>query len=293
MKSSYLKRQAGGQSYRLHFYEAGDPSAPAVLCLHGVSRNANDFGFLASYLAARYRVIGVDLVGRGKSDWLDDKTRYNPSTYMGDLEAILDALDVDRVAIVGSSMGGLLGMRLAAGARCRALVLVDVGPFLSGVYSRMIGALLAQNAPCRDRVQLQARLRILMGDPGELSASQWAELLAGSYEYVEDEGWRLAFDPGIAVNYLSAAAGELDLWHCWEKIECPTLTLRARRSKVLSSSLTEQMRQRGSMALSVVEMADCGHCPHLLSVDHVRPIADWLDIHAFDSAPTALKGCTG
>ena len=117
---------------RLYFRDYGDPLSPRapVLCLGGLTRNARDFESLAPHLAAHRRVVCPDYRGRGRSDYDDDWRNYTPAVYLRDILDILTALDLHRVVVIGTSMGGLLAMALAVtrpGA-LRAVVLNDIGP---------------------------------------------------------------------------------------------------------------------------------------------------------------------
>ena len=112
-----------------------------LVCVHGLTRNGKDFDAIAEALSAHYRVICPDMPGRGRSDKLKAAADYAYPTYLSDAAALLARLDVDSVDWVGTSMGGLIGMMLAAqpGNPIRKLVLNDIGPFLSKVGLERIG----------------------------------------------------------------------------------------------------------------------------------------------------------
>ena len=100
--------------HRLHFVEWGDPDAPAVLCIHGLTQTARSFDRLAEQLSTDRRVICLDVVGRGRSGWLPDPNGYDFPQYLADVNALIARLDVERVDFVGTSMGGIIGMLLAS-----------------------------------------------------------------------------------------------------------------------------------------------------------------------------------
>lgn len=277
MQSKYLIRDDIGGPRRLHYLENGNTDARTVLCLHGVSRNAEDFTFLAQSLGDRYRVIALDLPGRGQSDWLNDKCSYQQTTYMQDIRALYDALCIKQAAVIGASMGGFLGIRLAAESRCWALGLVDVSPFMPSIYSQYVGRLLDSVPKILSDDEAMNWLRRLMGDTGHLGNEQWKHLLRSSSTQAPDGRWRLAFDPGISHNYLSSNEKDIDLWLHWESLRCPVFVLRAQRSRVLTSELLQAMVARTKTSLVTHELADCGHCPHLLSKSHISALSDWLD----------------
>jgi pimeloyl-ACP methyl ester carboxylesterase len=128
--------------HRLGYLEWGDPANPnVVVCVHGLTRCAQDFGALARALVDRYRVICPDMPGRGSSDWLKNPAEYEMPIYVSDCVTLIARLDVEEVDWVGTSMGGLIGMALAAmpGAPIRRLVLNDAGPVLSAASLARIG----------------------------------------------------------------------------------------------------------------------------------------------------------
>ena len=101
--------------HKVVYYEWGDPAArEVVVCVHGLARNGRDFDVLAERLSARRRVLSVDMPGRGASEWLRDPGDYTFPTYLATLTALFARANVDKVDFVGTSMGGLLGMVLAA-----------------------------------------------------------------------------------------------------------------------------------------------------------------------------------
>ena len=119
--------------HRVAYTEWGDANNPRVLmCVHGLSRNGRDFDALAEAMQDRYRVICPDIVGRGESEWLQHSADYNYPQYLADMNALIARLNVSSVDWVGTSMGGLIGMMLAAqpGAPIQKLVMNDVGPYI-------------------------------------------------------------------------------------------------------------------------------------------------------------------
>src|SRR5208282_3025875 len=111
----------------------GPPGAPTLVCVHGLGRNGRDFDAIADVLSAHYRVVSPDMPGRGRSEWLAVPAEYNYPLYVADCATLIARLDVERVDWLGTSMGGLIGMMLAArqGTPIRKLVLNDIGPFVS------------------------------------------------------------------------------------------------------------------------------------------------------------------
>jgi pimeloyl-ACP methyl ester carboxylesterase len=189
-----------GAFHRMAFFAWGDQAAPAVVCVHGLSRNAHDFDVLAEHLAARFYVICPDLPGRGGSDWLDDKSLYQPQSYVAALAHLLAFLDRP-VAWVGTSLGGICGMMLAAaaGTPIRRLVLNDIGPFIPKAALARIVDYVARVPDFADLGALEAYLRQVHAPFGALSDAQWARMAASSSRRLESGRLALHYDPGLSV----------------------------------------------------------------------------------------------
>src|SRR5690242_12457235 len=114
---------------KLHYLDFGSSGQPPLVCIHGLSGNAHAFDGLAPHLVGSYRVIALDVRGRGDSDW-GPPGDYNPSVYVSDLAVMLDTLKIDNVSLIGTSMGGIISMMYAGGypERVARLVLNDIGP---------------------------------------------------------------------------------------------------------------------------------------------------------------------
>ena len=165
--------------HKMAYTEWGEPDNSNVLvCVHGLTRCGRDFDFLAQAMAHEYRVVCPDVVGRGRSDWLANKSLYGVPQYLADMVTLLARLDVTSVDWVGTSMGGLIGMVLAAHANTpiRRLLLVDVGPVVTAASIARIGEFVGR-APRFDSIeQAEAYLRVVAAPFGALSDAQWRHL---------------------------------------------------------------------------------------------------------------------
>ena len=133
--------------HRVHYTEWGDPDNPKVLiCVHGLTRTGRDFDFLATALQYEYRVICPDVVGRGQSDWLSDKSDYTYPLYVNDMAMLLARIDADRIDWIGTSMGGLIGLFLASypGSPIHKLVINDIGPRIPAAGLQRVAAYVGQ-----------------------------------------------------------------------------------------------------------------------------------------------------
>ncbi len=264
--------------HRVRYLEWGDPDNPqVVICVHGLTRNAHDFDTLASRLASRLRVLCVDVPGRGGSDRLSHPLDYAYPLYCQDLAMVIARADVDAVDWVGTSMGGLIGMMLAAQGNTpiRRLLVNDVGPFIAAAALARIADYVGRAPDFPNLAAAEAYLRQVHAPFGPLSDAQWAQLTDHSTVQGDDGRWRLSYDPAIAEPLRAAPPDDLDLWPVWDAIRCPTLVLRGSESDVLSAATATAMGQRGPRA-TVLEFPGIGHAPALLDRDQIEPVAAWL-----------------
>ncbi|MFP4126872.1 MAG: alpha/beta fold hydrolase [Alphaproteobacteria bacterium] len=254
-------------------------AARTVVAVHGLTRNAADFAGLATALAGRgARVLAVDVVGRGDSSWLADPSGYAVPTYAGHLARWLERLELDRVDWVGTSMGGLIGMALAASERppLARLVLNDVGPFVPKAALAEIGAYLAKTLRFASLAEVEAHLRTIHAGFGPLTDAQWRRLARTSV-VPDGDGWRLNYDPAIRVPYADLAAADIDLWELYDRITVPTLVLNGTASPLLDRATCEAMRRRGPRA-DIHHVEGVGHAPALLADDQIDAVATWLGL---------------
>jgi pimeloyl-ACP methyl ester carboxylesterase len=247
--------------HRMAYWEWAGPSAdaPVLVCVHGLSRQGRDFDALARAMGERYRVICPDVVGRGRSDWLRQPGGYQVPGYVADMVALLARLDVEQVDWVGTSMGGLIGLGLAALHRpegvpspIRRLVLNDVGPAIRFEALQRIGAYLGKAPRFASLADGAAYLRGISEGFGPHTDEEW---LALSEPLFREEGgeWKLHYDPAIALPFAAVtpelvAAGEAALWSAYDQLRCPTLLIRGAESDLLSAETARAMTQRGPNA---------------------------------------------
>ncbi len=280
MRQKRLRLGASGESIGLAWTEWGEEGASRiVLCVHGLTRNARDFDFLAARLAAGgARVICVDIVGRGRSDWLPDPHGYVLDTYIGHMRELMDRLELDTVEWIGTSMGGLIALGLAARQpeRIVRLVLNDIGPFVAAAALEPIRAYLGLDLSFADLAELEAHLRVIHAGFGPLTDAQWRHLAIHSARR-EGGRLRLHYDPAIRVPFLEETAEDLDLWPAWERLSCPVLVLRGALSPVLDAATATAMTMRGPRA-RLVTFAGIGHAPALMEEEQIETVAGWLGI---------------
>jgi pimeloyl-ACP methyl ester carboxylesterase len=283
----------------MHYTDWGDPAnRRVVICVHGLTRNCRDFDFLAQALAGECRVVCPDVVGRGRSDWLYRKDDYGYPQYIADMNALIARVSgwpapagwlgqlanfLNRrygsrpIYWVGTSMGGMLGMLLAARPKSpiRKLVVNDVGPLIPRAALARIAAYVGKDPRFKTFEELAAYVRQISAPFGPLTDAQWHHLtLHGARQY-EDGDWGMSYDPDIAAPFRKGPPQDVDLWSCWDTISCPTLALRGAESDLLLEETAAQMQKRGPRA-RLVEFAGVGHAPMLMAEDQIRVVKDFL-----------------
>ena len=263
--------------HRVVYYEWGDAANPrVVVCVHGLGRNGRDFDVIAEALVPTHRVLAVDMPGRGMSDWLADPNDYAFPTYLATLTALVarsGAVDIDWI---GTSMGGLLGIVMAAqpASPVRRLVVNDVGPQLDAAALARIGSYIGQDPTFATFAEMEAYLRRISAPFGPLHDLQWEFLTKTNVRERADGRWGLAYDPGIAVPFRNAPAPP-NLWPLWDAITCPALVLRGAESDLLTREVAQAMATRGPKP-RVIEFAGVGHAPMLLDRDQYLPVVEFL-----------------
>ncbi len=277
----YLGLSLGG-FHRLAYWEWGPPEAERTLvCVHGLTRQARDFDVLARAFARHgWRVICPDLVGRGQSGWLAQPAAYTLLQYGADMNALLARLDVESVDWIGNSLGGLIGMMLAAQPESpiRRLVLNDIGPFIPGTALRRLGVYL--NAPpprFADLAAAEHYIRTTLAPFGALTDDHWRHLAEHSVRPDGQGSLLRHHDPAIAEAYRPWRLGSITMWDLWDKVACPTLLLRGAESDLLPESTAQEMTRRGPKA-RLIEFSGIGHLPALMTSDQIEPIAHFLEL---------------
>ena len=241
--------EIGGAACRVAVHEWGRPDAErVVLCLHALNRNGRDFDFLARALAADRRVLCPDLPGRGDSDRLADPADYNHQTYLRVLHALADSAGLrDRpVDIIGTSLGGILGMMYAAmhPDAVRGLVLNDVGTVTAGEVFLKAARSIQREVRFRSLEQAVLTFKIMTASCGPLSDAQWRAVSDHMIEPDGAGGYTLRYDTRIAEQLLRDAGADLDLWHWYERIRARVLLVRGANSDVLTEKRLRHGRTR-------------------------------------------------
>jgi len=253
-----------------------------VLCLHGLMRNSRDFVELAEHIAPTRRVIVPDQRGRGRSQYDAQWMNYHPGTYVEDMWTLLGELSIPRVVVIGTSLGGLMAMVMAATRpqQLAAVVLNDIGPEIDPVGVARIQSYAGRLPPVRNWDDAAAQMKMTFGLAfPEYDEQQWRVFARKSFD--EDEGGvpRLAADPkiGDAVRAIPAPPGITQaMWLAFGQLRnLPALALRGATSDLLSAATFERM-QHEVPGLVAVTVPNRGHAPQLDEPDSLRSIDAFL-----------------
>lgn len=265
--------------HRIAYREWGDARNRDVLvCVHGLTRSSRDFDELARALCAQFRVVCPDVAGRGESDRLADPELYTWAQYVADMVTLIARLDVEAVNWLGTSMGGLVGMALAAlpGNPVEKLVLNDAAPVIGRAALERIGTYVGQDRRFESFEEGEKYVRAISAPFGPHSDAQWRFLAETWLRRQEDGSWRPHYDTRIAEAYrASMPEKDLELWPLYDAVRCPTLLVRGEHSDLVSAQVAAEMTRRGPKA-KVAEIRGVGHAPTLLHSDQIAVVRDFL-----------------
>ncbi|WP_037310926.1 alpha/beta fold hydrolase [Ruegeria halocynthiae] len=265
-------------SKRIYYQDTG--SGIAVLCLAGLTRNSQDFSFLAPHVAD-LRMIAMDYRGRGQSDYDPDFTNYNIIRESQDAIELLDHLGLERAVVLGTSRGGLIAMALATShpERLSGAILNDVGPVIDPAGIAKIMDYVGNQPVSRTYEDAAKALQHVMGPqfPG-VSLDRWRLQAEIQYDQT-DYGLTLRYDPALRTALLEqAAAGPVpDMWPFFEALrDIPTGVIRGQNSDILSNETLTEMHDRHPDLMSA-QVPDRGHVPFLDEPQSLTLIRKVLD----------------
>ncbi|GJM12511.1 MAG: alpha/beta hydrolase [Pseudohongiella sp.] len=277
-KDLYFKSHDGLSLYARDYPASEDSST--LVCIPGLTRNSADFEKLCESLAGEHRILAVDLRGRGRSAYDPNPQNYLPTVYAQDIASLLRAENIDSAIFIGTSLGGMVAMTLAAinAAAVAGIVLNDVGPELNPVGLARIKSYVSNPVPVEsweDAVE-KTRTNQEHALPG-LSDSQWLEFTKRLYR---EEGGRpiLSFDPKISVLFEAqdADAPTVDLWPLFELLNAiPVMLIRGAHSDILSAESMAKMLSVNP-SLVTLEVEGRGHAPLLDEPGVVQAIKEFL-----------------
>ncbi len=258
-------QSADGLSLFYRDFGSPDSATPPILCLPGLTRNSRDFIPFARRLAPRHRVLCPDLRGRGHSDPDPDWRNYQPPTYVADTWRLLDTLGLERVVVVGTSLGGLMAMIMAAQqpGRLAGVVLNDIGPEIAPEGLARIRGYAGRLPPVSDWAAATAQIRGIYGLAlPDLDEDAWLDYAHRSYREDEQGQPRLDYDPAIGRAVQDVSGEAPDPWPLFGALTMPTLALRGALSDILSeATLTRMQAEKPELRVAVIPGR--GHVPQL------------------------------
>eukprot|EP01087_Luapelamoeba_hula_P016067 TRINITY_DN4903_c0_g1_i1.p1 TRINITY_DN4903_c0_g1~~TRINITY_DN4903_c0_g1_i1.p1 ORF type:complete len:323 (-),score=26.20 TRINITY_DN4903_c0_g1_i1:48-1016(-) len=270
---------------------AAGEAVDTVIAVHGLTRNGRDFDYVAQQLCKFYRVICVHMPGRWKSDWLPDGSCYSYPQYLADIKGLVAHLGVKKFHWLGTSMGGILGIMLAALPDCPftigRMVINDVGPFVPVSALRHIGTYVGQDPQFKDIAEAKEYCMATYGNFG-LSTQDWDYLIPFSVRPITDRPgvqYALHYDPKIGQAFGDPTKlTDVQFWDVWNNIRVDSiLLLRGAASGLLLPEVASEMKEKfltthAPETFKLVEFPGIGHAPGLMSEDQIRPIIDFFSV---------------
>jgi pimeloyl-ACP methyl ester carboxylesterase len=278
----YFYSTTDGPKLYCRIYPAQQPGRTTILCLPGLTRNSRDFVALASRLQPRHEVLTADLRGRGRSDRDSDPSRYQLPNYVQDIWSLLDSRGLSRVMVIGTSLGGLIGMVMAATrpANIAGLVLNDIGPEIDPTGVRRIAGYAGKLPPVSSWTEAAQQAKSVYGLalPG-LTDAEWLDYARCGYRENANGVPVPDMDPKISEAFKNPSAAAPDLWPLYALLKgVPTLVIRGAQSDLLSAATVARM-VREKPDLMHIEVADRGHTPLLNEPQCVAAIDAFVARH--------------
>jgi pimeloyl-ACP methyl ester carboxylesterase len=269
--------------HTMFYKEWGEEDNPSVLvCVHGLTRASDDFDVLAESLCGRYRIICPDVVGRGRSSWLRDPKYYTLPIYVSDLLGLLAHVKAETISWLGTSMGGMIGMAIAAlpSKPLQKLILNDIGPALSPQAMSRIGSYVGEQLAFASFDEAAHYIRQISASFGQHDEQQWSKLAGNVLKKTAQGQWVRKHDPGIAIPFqsqLEAGSEFLErmLWTTYDAVSCPTLVIRGMESDLLNADAARDMTRRGPKA-ELIELEGVGHAPMFMHAEQIELVERFL-----------------
>ena len=282
--SFYERRVTTFDNLSLYVRDFGDnlDPRPPVLCLGGLTRNSKDFESLAErYSRDGRRIICPDYRGRGRSQYDANWSNYNPQIYIRDIKDLLSALNLHRVVVIGTSLGGILGMGMgtAMPTVLTALVMNDIGPVVEDRGLDFIIEYIKEDRPHKDWDSAVITIKKMLPNLRFQDEHIWLKMAKNTFRYSENGELRFDWDINIVKPLLKSNYKIPDMWPLFRALtDIPTMVLRGAESDILSSACFAEM-QKVKPNLLAVEIPRAGHVPTLAEPESIRALDDFLARH--------------
>ncbi len=260
---------------------AGPVGAPTILCMHGLTRNSADFHWLAEHLQDRYRVISVDQRGRGRSEYDSDPANYQPGIYCQDMFTLLNTLNLTSVIAIGTSMGGLMTMMMAAlrPGIFSAAIINDIGPEIDPAGLERIRGYIGGDRRFQSWEEAVEAVKAQGPDVfPDYDEKDWEAFARRVCEEVETGDVRFAYDPALSGGVKTQDENVVppNLWPQFAALHgCPVLVIRGEMSDILAPATVENMCQEHPNCTAQV-IPRVGHAPMLDEPDAITAIDMFL-----------------
>jgi pimeloyl-ACP methyl ester carboxylesterase len=277
--NTWETENAGSHGLEVLAWNPEESHKPTLLCVHGLTRNAHDFDRIAPVLSEHFRVYALSMAGRGGSTWLDNPLNYHYGTYINDCLSFIMKLGVTSVAWLGTSMGGIIGMSIAAAhpSLITSLTINDIGAVVPASALARIYEYASVAHVFDTREACESYLREVM-QPWGVPDDAWAEIFSHSI-ITKDGKFMPACDPEILASLKVSSenftkAEDIDLRAVWEKVTCPVLLLHGAQSDILPRHIADEMAQKDGVTL--IRYEGIGHAPALMDTQQIAQVADWF-----------------
>lgn len=262
-----------------HCQDKNIANPQVVFCMHGLTRNSKDFTKLAEHLNKSYRLICVDIRGRGQSDYDSEATNYTPAFYIQDMFTLLNQLEIEQAILCGTSMGGIMALLMASvqPQRFSGIILNDIGPEIDPKGIERIKTYVGEMSSVHSwQEAITITKEINQSALPNLTEEEWKDFAHSIFR--DDNGvLRLDYDPAIAVPFKSSESSSPNLWPQFESIvSTPMLVIRGELSDLLNLACIKKMLNL-KPDLNYVEVPETGHVPTLNETISRAAIDSFLD----------------
>lgn len=281
-QTNYIQCSNGRESYRMFYTAWGVQTVgcKTMVCVHGLNRNGRDWDFVGRHFASLgYYVVAVDIVGRGNSDYLKDPVAYDVQFYVADILNLINTLNLGQIDYVGTSMGGLIGMAIAAlpAHPIKKLVLNDIGPEIEISGLKRIASYTNNQPDFKTYAEARAYLMQIASNDGNLPDDIWDFYTLTSFQKNANGNYELKRDVNISKPFVSNNVGDknLDLWSYWENVNIDVLVIHGAISDLLSERTILKMQEINPKTQKV-NIPGVGHAPYLYSDYHMQLLQDFF-----------------